>query len=211
LSWLDGLAPGSTRWREASWCAVDLELTGLDPSRDEIVAFGAVPIESGRVQLGGARWGLVRPARASEPPAVLIHGLRSADLASASPVEEALEPLIEALAGRVPVFHTAAIERQMLDPVLRRRGIRLARTCADTVVLGQRWLRSERRPSLDRLAKALRVPADSPHDALSDALTTAQVFVALATHLETDGPQTVRSLTRAGWSRGGGRFAPVTA
>jgi DNA polymerase-3 subunit epsilon len=87
----------------------------------------------------------------------------------------------------------------------------LARTCADTVVLGQRWLRSERRPSLDRLAKALRVPADSPHDALSDALTTAQVFVALATHLEADGLQTVRSLTRAGWSRGGGRFAPVTA
>jgi DNA polymerase-3 subunit epsilon len=36
-----------------------------------------------------------------------------------------------------------------------------------------------------------------PHDALGDALTTAQVFIALATHLDARRPATVRSLTAA--------------
>ena len=43
-----------TPWRRASWCAVDLELTGLDRN-NEIIAIGAVPIEEGRVVLGQAR------------------------------------------------------------------------------------------------------------------------------------------------------------
>ena len=55
-----------------------------------------------------------------------------------------------------------------------------------------------------------------PHHALGDALTTAQVFIALATLLDGYGPQTVRTLSLAGQraralgvystgSRGGGR------
>jgi DNA polymerase-3 subunit epsilon len=37
----------------------------------------------------------------------------------------------------------------------------------------------------------------SPHHALGDALTTAQVFLALASHLEQHGQRSVRDLMRA--------------
>ncbi len=36
-----------TPWREARYCVVDLELSGLNPSTDEIISFGAVPIDGG--------------------------------------------------------------------------------------------------------------------------------------------------------------------
>ncbi len=50
---------------------------------------------------------------------------------------------------------------------------------------------------LGDIAAALGLPAHRPHVAEGDALTTAQVFLALATHLEAHGRVTVRTLTGA--------------
>src|ERR1700732_5645579 len=76
--------PGSrTPWRHVGWCAVDLELTGLDPREDEIISFGAIPIDGGRLQLRGAASGLVRPARESSEASIRVHGIRDAAQARA--------------------------------------------------------------------------------------------------------------------------------
>jgi DNA polymerase-3 subunit epsilon len=188
-------------WREARWCAVDLELTGLDARADEIIAIGAVPIEDGRLLLGQAMYTLARPDRPPKRAAVLIHKLRLADLAGAPALPEAIDELLDVLAGRVPVFHTAIVERTFLGRELRRRHVRLPPD-ADTEVLGRLWLRGRDGVapagiSLARLAQALGQPGEDPHHALGDALTTAKAFIALATHLSSAGPQTVGSLQRA--------------
>jgi DNA polymerase-3 subunit epsilon len=189
-----------TPWREARWCAVDLELTGLD-RQDEIIAIGAVPIDDGRLILGHAMYTLARPDRPPKHAAVLVHKLRSADLADAPPLRAAIELLLDALAGRVPVFHTAMVERTFLGRELRRRRVRLPPD-VDTEMLGRRWLRCRDGVSpaglpLARLAQQLGQPAEQPHHALGDALTTAQAFIALASHLDALGAQTVGSLQQA--------------
>ena len=115
------LPPGRTPWREASYLAVDLELSGLDPRRHEIVSFGAVPIEDGRVQLGAAVHGRVRPLRPVGEASIRVHGLRAADLARAPALDVAIEPLLTAMAGRIPVVHVAAIERGFLRPACAAR------------------------------------------------------------------------------------------
>jgi DNA polymerase-3 subunit epsilon len=200
---LPGLPAAETPWRAAGWCVVDLELTGLERS-DEIVAIGAVPVTNGAVELGEAMYTLARPDRAPAHGAVLVHKLRSADLADAPPLSAAVEQLVEMLAGRVPVFHTAVVERTFLGRELRRRGLRLPAE-ADTEALGRLWLRE--RPgshppapaglSLARLCGLLGIPGETPHHALGDALTTAKVFIALAAHLDARSPQTVGSLRSA--------------
>jgi len=196
------VAAGRTPWSAARYCAVDLELTGLDPRRDEIVSFGAIPIEDGRVQLSRAVNGRVRPSGPISEAAIRVHGMRSIDLAGAPPLDVAIDPLLAVMAGRVPVVHVAAIERGFLRPALRRQGLRLGRPMIDTSVLGVLWLHGRgqpaRRMSLTDLAEALGLPVHRPHDALGDALTTAQAFIALATHLDARRPETVRSLTAAG-------------
>ncbi len=193
---------GSTPWRLARYCAVDLELTGLDPRRDEIVSFGAVPVEDGRVRLGGAVSGAVRPERHIDEATVRVHGLRAEDLVTAPAAAEALEPLLALLGGAVAVAHFAEVERGFLRRALRRMGLRLRSPLIDTAVLGALWLSERdgvppRRPPLGQLAEALGLPVHRPHEALGDALTTAQVFLALATHLDAERPQTVSSLARA--------------
>ncbi len=194
---------GRTPWSAASYCTIDLELSGLDPRRDEIVSFGAIPIEEGRVQLSAAVQGRVRPLGSMSEAAIRVHGMRAIDLADAPPLDIAIDPLLAVMAGRVPVVHVAAVERSFLRPALRRQGLRLRRPMIDTSVLGLVWLHERdgqgpQRMSLTNLALALGLPVHHPHDALDDALTTAQAFIALAMHLDAHRPQTVRSLAAAG-------------
>jgi DNA polymerase III subunit epsilon len=191
-----------TPWREADYCVVDLELSGLNPRRHEIISFGAVPIDGGRVGLGSAVYGLAQPAGPITEESLLVHGIRKVDLTDAPALDEALDALLEAMAGRVLVVHTAAIERAFLGRALRRRALRLRGPVIDTNVLGPLWLyerdgRVLRGLSLGALAAALELPAHQPHNALGDALTTAQAFLALATHLDARRPETVGSLARA--------------
>ncbi len=195
------LARGRIPWRQAHYCVVDLELSGLDPRTDEILSFAAVPIDAGRVVAGNAIYGVCRTTRPIPEESVLIHGIRTVDLADAPPLDEAIQPLIALMTGRVLVAHVSWIESSFLTPVLRRQGVRLRQPVLDTYELGQWWGRQRGQPLastfLGELAGRLNLPVHRPHHALGDALTTAQVFIALATHLDRDRPQTVRSLAAA--------------
>ena len=179
---------------------MDVETTGLDPRRDEAISFAGIPIDSGRIGAAGAVHGLVRPRAALSDASVAIHGLREDDLAAAPRAPEALAPLAAAMRGRIPVAHAAWVERAFL----RKVGCRLPRRIVDTAVLWRLLSveRGEHDPSwcnLSAVASALALPSHRPHEAEGDALTTAQVFLALATHLERLGHGTVGSLTGARW------------
>ena len=133
---------------------------------------------------------------------MLIHGLRERDLAAAPPLAEAADALLEAMAGRILVAHAAWVERAFLRRALRPRGARLRRRVVDTAALGRLWLRERdggapRSLALGDLARELGLPVHRPHTAAGDALTTAQAFIALATHLDTLEGETVRSLAAA--------------
>jgi DNA polymerase III subunit epsilon len=193
--------PPGTPWREAHYAVVDLETTGLDPRRDEIVSFASIPIDNARVIVGGTRTTIVRPARMPEADTIRIHGLRSADLADAPVLPEVLDLMLESLTGRVLVTYVAWVERGFLAAALKRAGLRLAEPVLDTSVLAQQALAPEdladgQALSLGDLARTLGLPVHSPHVAEGDALTTAQLFLALATHLDHIEPQTVGSLAR---------------
>jgi DNA polymerase III subunit epsilon len=209
-----GVPSPGTPWSEAGWCAIDLELTGLRPRKNDIIAIGAIPIEGGKVLLGESLYTLVRTTRRSEHGAVLVHKLRVADLADAPPLEDALDLLLGTLGGRIPVFHTARVETSFLAPLFSRRRVRLPAP-ADTEVLGREWLarRDGQAPAyvtLERLAVELGQPVEPPHHALGDALTTAKAFIALAALLSTPQPRTAGSLVAAEHAHGmaGRRFGP---
>jgi DNA polymerase III subunit epsilon len=210
------IVAGRTPWRRARFIVVDVETTGLDPRRDEIVSYAALPVEQGRVLAGAALRSLVRPRTPPPASSIEIHGLRAADLAAAPPVQEALAPLAAAMRGRIPVAHAAWVERAFLRDPLRALGSRMPRRVVDTAVLWRLFcvLRGEGDPgwcALSEVAERLDLPAHRPHVAEGDALTTAQAFLALSTHLEREGRGSVRELTGADWYLRGWRLWHPTA
>jgi DNA polymerase-3 subunit epsilon len=179
----------SLAWRGAEFCVVDLETTGLDLRRDDIIAYGAAIVTHARIPCGRVAYGLVRPSRPVSVPALTVHGLRTADLADAPTVDEIAGDLIDLLSGRVLVAHAAWVERAFLNRALRPRGLRLARATVDTAALLRACHLADRdaagEPNLEAASRRLGLPVHTPHHALGDALTTAQLLLALATRLET--------------------------
>jgi DNA polymerase-3 subunit epsilon len=177
-----------TPWREAEFCVIDLETTGLDLRRDEIVSYGAALVRQARIPCGDVVYRQLRPSRPISVTAMTVHGLRAADLAGAPPITEALDELVELLAGRVPVAHAAWVERAFLDRALGSGGHRLNRVMVDTAGLlrGSRLDGGEagREPDLEAAARRMGLPVHTPHHALGDAFTTAELLLALATRME---------------------------
>ena len=191
----------SIPWRQAEFCVVDLETTGLDPDRDEIISFASIGIANGRISLTDQVLQLVHPDRMPEAESIRIHGLRETDLADAPPLEEAIARMLQALAGKALVAHVAAVESGFLGRALGTVDLELRNPIVDTAAMaaelrrrGRRSLPNRAPAGLSDLARSLGLPVHRPHHADGDALTTAQVFLALATHLDAIEPQTVESL-----------------
>jgi DNA polymerase III subunit epsilon len=196
-------APLTGHWRDGRYVVIDLETTGLRPSRDEIISLAAVPISNGRIQAEGAWYSLARPVKPPDERTIVVHGILPSDLATAPALDDAVDQLLERMAGRTCIAHAAWFEYAYLGRALRRRGVRLRGPFIDTALIGRLWLyqRDDYLPraiSLATLARALHLPAHRPHHALGDALTTAQAFLACATHLDALRPQTPGSLALAG-------------
>ena len=159
--------------REAPLAFVDLEMTGLDPSRDHVVE---VCIERWR---GDARdaaiESLVRPpARAGA--SAHVHGIDEAALDSAPPFEAIAADVERVLAGAIFVAHAAEYDATFLVAEMKRAGRPLEIVhWLDTLVLSRRAFALPSH-SLTSLCSSLGIPRGRAHRAGDDVRAMRAVF-----------------------------------
>ncbi|MDP1719565.1 MAG: 3'-5' exonuclease [Candidatus Nanopelagicaceae bacterium] len=175
-------------WRAVDYCAIDLETTGLDLHADEIVAIGTVQIHNGRIAAEENFYREVRPVESPSVQSMRVHGLRASDLNEALPMRDVVPELLTQMGGRVLIAHAAWMERAFLRRHLLGVGFPKSKSMIDTAALARSLSYATEKkghePSLEFLARRLHLPVYAPHNALGDALTTAVLFLALATELE---------------------------
>jgi DNA polymerase-3 subunit epsilon len=190
---LSSLLWPSLPWEEATYWALDLETGGLDPKRDPILAVGMVPVRSGTIRLGEAWQSLVRPAddRAITPESVRAHQLVPRDFRAAPPLAEVVREVDERLGGDVLLVHQAAIDVRFLrrahDDTRRRWPRPHVVDTVDLLVRATKKARfidpdaQVRDPILNLSAARDRygLPDYGAHDALTDAVATAELFLVL--------------------------------
>ncbi len=186
--------------------SLDLETTGLDPHRDHILSMGWVVVRGLRVRLGSAERHMLRIADPVPAEAAALHGITDDRAACGEALEVVLPRLLQVLAGRVLLAHYARLELRFLDAACRRcyGGPFLARSI-DTLILAHRVL--ERRNHtiqtgdlrLFALSRRFGLPTYKAHDALYDALATAELFLALAADIAPRPPRPLK------WFLAGGR------
>jgi DNA polymerase-3 subunit epsilon len=172
--------PDLERPLEASRLVVtDVESSGLRPHRDRLIAIGALALTAGLVRLGEGFHAILRQDSPSDPANILVHGIGGMAQLSGREPAEALLAFLE-YAGKDPLvgFH-AEFDRVMIERATRRvLGIRPVNPWLDLAVLAPALL-GERAPaarSLDDWAAVFALDSYARHDALSDALTTAQLL-----------------------------------
>lgn len=187
-----GAVSPDTPLSEVPFVALDLETTGLNPRKDDIVSVGLVPFDIHRIRCREARHWIVNPRQPLAEESVVIHGITHSDISDAPDLQRIIEQLLEALAGNVVVVHYRNIERNFLNEALKARineGIFFP--VVDTMELEARhhrtgrsmfWSRlSGHRPTSIRLADSrlrYNLPHYSQHHALTDAVATAELLQA---------------------------------
>jgi DNA polymerase-3 subunit epsilon len=180
-------------WDRVLYWALDLETGGLDPRRDPILAVGMVPVREGTIRIGESFRTLVRPPDGSQidPESIRMHQLVWGELKEAPPLAELLPEIDRRLREGALLVHHRAIDVAFLKRAYARSGLPWPKpTVVDTVVLLGRIAERERRrrPELPEDRRALNLtrarlerglPDHTAHDALSDALATAELFLVL--------------------------------
>jgi len=178
-------AAAKLRSDHVPFIALDLETTGLDATHDEILSIGSVTLQHGTIDLATARHQLVQPTRAIPEASAVIHQITDDTAATGLPLAEAMAALLPQLAGKVLLAHHAKVELGFLGRACQQLyGAPLLLPTVDTQYLQRRsWERRNHAYGgsdlrLGRLRERYQLPRYRAHDALIDAIATAELFLA---------------------------------
>ncbi len=177
-------------WRSAQIVSLDFETTGLDPERDRLLSYGCIEIDRGTIRFGSAAHEIIRSNVLVPEASAVIHHITDDTARAGRPLQEVLPLLLERLRGKLLLVHFKRVEIGFLDAICRALyGSPFLIPTIDTLELAQRVLK----PQDDRAgASQLRLfnlrdryglPKYSAHDALYDAMTTAELLLVLAAEL----------------------------
>jgi DNA polymerase III subunit epsilon len=167
--------------------AIDCETTGLDPRQDDIVTVAAVHIRGARILASGRFEAVVKPATKMKAEAIKVHRLSEGDVASGRTMEEVLPELLRFVGSRPLVGYYLEFDLAMINKHVRRLiGIELPNRRIEVSRLYYERKYGDAPPGVQvdlRFAAVLAdlgLPMLDQHDAFSDALMTAMMYVALA-------------------------------
>ncbi len=185
---------------------LDLETTGFDPVRDEIIEAAAL-IARGPEVLG--RWStLVRPVRPIPHETTQLTGIDDAMVADAPPVERALAELAAFAGARTLVAHNAAFDRAFLEAAgsvsSGLRGVWI--DSLEVVRLALPRLKSHR---LADMARAFGLETGQEHRAADDVEALFSVWRVALTAFGDLPPGTLHELARLASAVPGWRLGPL--
>jgi len=167
------LSPHERSSMSRIYVAMDLEFTGLDPQRDEIIEIAMIKFRGDEVL--DTFESLVHTKRKISHKIEQLSGITQADVDSA--------PSLKSLRGRILTFcsnhplvgHTVEMDLTMLN----RHGRMLQNLAVDTFELATILVPEATRYSLVDLTDLLGIAQPKAHRAMADAMATKDLFLAL--------------------------------
>ena len=199
-----GLDPRSDRILSLGWVPVDGGSIVLGGARRFVVRddVGGGPGAGGAGPSGGA--GASSGERGGEGvgQSATVHGLTDDEVAAGVPLRDAVAALLEALAGRALLAHFARIETGFVAAACERLwGAAPPFAVVDTFdleqrALGGRWGHHHQPGALRLWAARERrgLPVYPAHEALTDALACAELYLAQRAELAAGSPETTQTL-----------------
>lgn len=160
-----------------SYAVIDIETTGLDPNRDEIIEIAALVVTKSYVPVMEFST-LVRPQRPVPPEITRLTGIEQRHLDDhGKPLAEALRRFSD-FVGDIPLFaHHAEFDQVFLARAAQLSGLTLANPMHDTIYLARAAWPGLDSYRLSKLVETLRVASLPTHRALDDAKAALAVLL----------------------------------
>lgn len=166
---------------DSSRCVVvDVEASGLNLLEDRLISIGAVAVDTGRIALGDSFSVVLQQEKASGRDNILLHGIGGSAQIEGVPPAEALLGFL-AFLGKDPLvaFHAVFDDTMIRRAIKRYLGFRFKHPWLDLAYAmpGLNPPLAQRLRSLDDWSNHFGIRNDDRHNALADAISTAQLYL----------------------------------
>ena len=170
-----------------TFSSIDLETTGLDISKDEIISFGGVKIKNLKISLGDSFYRVVKPSTDIKKESILVHGITPSEIEDAPPIEEILPEFLQFIKGTVIVGYFVTFDIKMLSRYTQKLyGFPILNPYIDLRDFAfyaerkrYRQIVHQEQTSLEELARRYNIPVFHRHNAYYDSLITGLLFIAM--------------------------------
>jgi len=172
--------------------AVDFETTGLDSKNDEIISMGFCPIHNNSIRLAECLHSVINTEQVLTSGNVAIHGLTDDVLTQGITQKQALFKFMELTKGKIIVAHFHSIERTFIQKLAKQTlGTTLPLCFIDTFWFAEKRMKQKQQTitsnslRLFNLRKQSGLPNYKAHNALEDAISTAELYLAQKASIST--------------------------
>lgn len=192
--------PVNSMLDDLRFVVADVETTGLNPVADRLISIGAIAVVAGKIHLDSAFEVILRQTSASPNANILIHGIDGTTQLSGKEPADAILEFLEYIGPSPLVGYHSGFDKVMID--------RASKTAIGDMPFND-WL------DLARLAPALfpdreggkdhaldiwlekfGITNHARHNALADALATAQLLQVVIARAMSEGAETLDDLIR---------------
>lgn len=176
---------------------LDLETTGLNAARDDVIAIGAVAINRNAITLSDQFDLVLRRPEVDISETVLIHGIGPEALTRGHETEDALLHLLEWMDGDPVLAYHAAFDQKFLEKTLKQvLGYTQPHSWIDVAEMLPAFFPDAKTGGhgLDNWADYFGLEVSARHHAAADAMATAELTLAVIAKARKSGVTTLREL-----------------
>mgnify|MGYP000064091808 FL=1 len=192
---LESLSPPQsidiTPLKNTRFIVLDLETTGLNIHKDQLIAIGAVVIENNEISLRQSFERTLSRTLKKVDDTVLIHGISPEEVARGDTPKQALLDFMNYAGESVFLAYHAPFDQAILSRALKRDlGITLKHRFFDIADIAPALFsstelsQSGKRAGLDDWVKYFDLNVSNRHNASADALATAEIMLILLREAE---------------------------
>ncbi|MBQ8749830.1 MAG: hypothetical protein IJZ29_05125 [Clostridia bacterium] len=155
----------------------DLETTGLDYSKNEIIEIGAVKVRNGKIiEVFNT---FCKPSQSISSFITELTGISDDMVAFAPKFEDIVGDFFKFTRNSTLVAHNSDFDTLFLDYHAGKFMYKFDNPVIDTLVMSRRLLSGMKNHKLATIAKHFNIPLDHAHRALYDTIATAKCFIEL--------------------------------
>lgn len=188
-------AAGDQRLSHCRLIVLDLETTGLNPAKDNVIAIGAVAIRHNSIDLGDQFDLILRRPELDISETVLIHGIGPEALTQGHETEDALLHLLEWMNGDPILAYHSAFDQKFLEKTLKQTlSYTQLHTWLDVAEMLPAFFPNSKTggKGLDNWADFFDLEVSARHHAAADAMVTAELTLAVINKARKSGVTTLR-------------------